>query len=552
MRIKDSGSSKPKPKPQSIFNRSGNRALAKAADWANRRSLGNNGSANAVEHRLLSKPKPNYGKNGSANAAERRILSSKKMVTNNAPAYNPSRSNSGVRPSAPINIVRNATPKPAARPAPKPVAKAPAKKMPAPSPVNRNPAPPVGNTPPVRQVPASGDPYAEYRQQATSIYQPQLTYLTGLEDQNRRNAATADTAIGGMYGKLEKDIRGQVGAVAQNYNGAISDVNRNVDQAKANINANYDASRNAQMETLKRLGIQEAAPQTLAQQGADQAFYTSGQDRARSNATNLLTTQRAADTDFTNAQASISAQTGVDKRAQVQRSLQDILGQLSGKKADTQSSIASQTISLKNLHDQQAAAQAQAQRETQLAYDRMANDAAIAKAKLDLQSATTRQEYDFKNRQLQQAMVLGQGNLALGQQRLAQQQEASRGQLLLGQSRLGVESENAKRTAAARIQAAQLYANSRSGAQNKVDPWTQAESLASTLYPNTQAAGNAVNAIRDTVLANQANGTQFPKFTSPAQFIQAVAARNKNAFKPGGDGPQLAKLATMLYKNIYG
>lgn len=543
---------------------------------------------------------PLSGKNGGSKADQLRIRKnvtpykkgsgpplsgSRSVPVEAAPKKAPYRGGSKPAPAvfspSPTNrpTSRPTTPAPKLAPARKlPIAKAPAPNpdprgaqrsfLPVPNPTTQQPT----TQQPTAQAP-NADPYEEFRQQATSIYQPQLNYLTGLENTNRGNAATADTAIGDMYGKLERDIRGRIPSVGENYNSAIADVNKGVDTAKANINANYDASRNAQAEVLKRLGIQEAAPQTLAQQGSDQAYYTSAQDNARGAATNLLSTLRAADTDFTGAQANISAQTGVDKRVQVQRDLQNILGQLSGKRADAQSSISSQIIAMKNQNDDRLGAQANMERDDQLARDRMdndsaiaqdqivlardrmANDSAIAQAKLNLQAATTQKEYDFKNRQLQQALQLGNGNLALGQQRLAQQQEASRGQLLLGQSRLSTETQNAQRSNAAKIKAAQIAAAARAsgGKAADLDPWTKVESAASRLYPNSRAAGNAVNAVRDTIVANtDSNGEGIPPFSSAADFIRAVADRNRRAFQPGGDGPQLTKLATMIYKDIYG
>jgi hypothetical protein len=94
----------------------------------------------------------------------------------------------------------------------------------------------------------------------------------------------------------------------------------------------------------------------------------------------------------------------------------------------------------------------------------------------------------------------------------------------------------------AKFQASQTQANQ---PKPMNDPWTKLAQMAGTLYPNQEASGNALAAVRDTVTAASRNGQNF---ASPNDFINAVLARNPRA----NDSAQLTQLASYLFQQLYG
>lgn len=468
----------------------------------------------------------------------------KKGSSSNGPSRNSSGSNNRGGSRNPADVVRAAVGKPPVKG--KPVVKAPVAKPGAKTPV---PVTPGTNTP-TAPIPAAGppiDPYEEFRKQATSIYQPQTDYLSGQEQTTKDNAATATANLGKDYTGLVKGIQSRVPVGQANYKAAQDNVDTIDTTAKNAINANYEASRNSQADTLKRLGIEAAAPATMQPGVADQGYYTSAQDSRGAATKRFLNSESAASSDYTNAQANISAQTGVDKQAGVARDLQGLLGQLSGKKADVQSSISSQTIALKGASDDRKAAQAKSDNEMAMAQQKLNSDTAIAKAKNALAAATSQKDYDLKYKQLQATIDNNQAGSLLGQAKLTSEDKRA-----AAANALKASSGNADRKLKSQeivARAAQQAADRAAKNAPKVSPdaWASSAELANRIYPNRQAAGNAVKAIRDTVIANKG-----VKFASAGDFIQAMVKRNPQANHAGGDMPQLTQLATQIYKSIYG
>jgi hypothetical protein len=99
--------------------------------------------------------------------------------------------------------------------------------------------------------------------------------------------------------------------------------------------------------------------------------------------------------------------------------------------------------------------------------------------------------------------------------------------------------------------AAQAMQLEQQSAAKEIDPskLTPSEFLAYTakgLYGNERAAQNAAQAIQDTIIHSSGG------FKDAKAFVDAVLARNKNAFNPGGDVRQLSQLALDYYNKIAG
>lgn len=551
------------------------------------------GSTNVTPYKTGNKNRPPIVSTQAAPARSTQKGSGPSVNRGRTPGGNSGSPAGGIRP--PVTVIKGAT-KPKA-PVGKPVAPvAPVKTAPVIKTIVDPPSSNPGTTPvggsgaptmPTQPAVDNTDPYELFRKEAQSIYQPQLDYITGVENQSRSNAATADKAVGGMYDGLVKDIRGQQPNIEANYNDSMKQIQGVTDQGKAAINANYDKSRNDQAAVLQRLGIQEAAPQTTQRGTEDQAYYTSGEDRSNNAYQRMLASQRSSAVEFNTSQANVTGQVGADQRAGIQKTLQGILGQLGGKRADTQTGIATQTIGLKKSNDAAQAAKAQSQIDQQIAYDRMdnqrgiaqdqlalesrkvdnsetvaRNNNAIAAAKLGIERARSSTDAAFKQKQLDQALTLGQGNLLLGQAKLATQDRQNSAAATAkiaasNQSRKDKYAEQTRNQANLDRTFNAKSAPGQKGWKDGPDPWADASKLANSMprySGKPSAVENAVGAIRDVVTGrSKAKGTD--KFDTLDNFIRTVLSHNPQSVRArdgsAGDATNLVSLATYLYPRLY-
>lgn len=334
----------------------------------------------------------------------------------------------------------------------------------------------AGSTTP-RTPSQSPPPTVDYNALARQIYEPSLDYLGTQEKISTSRNKANDAQLASMYNNLVNSIAGDTRTINADYGKSISDVARGTRAAVDSIGNIYSKSAAEQAAMLKMLGIQAAAPDTLAPNARDKAFFQSMASTSGKSVADMLISNRATGQEYNTAQKNIARQTGVDARASNKLKLQDTLNQIMGQRANLETTINSQA--------QQMQANAIKQLQSQLA--------------------------------AQEQQANSDRNFAMQQARLA-----------LDTSKFKVSSSAANATPAAK------------------DPWGKLEQLASTLYPNQVATGNAVKAIQDTVTQAASSG-QYT-WQSPVEFINAVLSRNRGA----KDSKQLMQLATYAYQQMFG
>ena len=350
-----------------------------------------------------------------------------------------------------------------------------------------------------------------YQKEAQKIYQPTLDYLDTQSKATSKRGKQFDTQLRNMFGAVAGGIAGQSRDINKQYGNAINAVRGATQQGVNAVNTNYDQAANEQAAMLKQLGIQAAAPETLKQNTADEAFFKSLIQAGGNASQNFLTETNQGDLAFNRAQAGITRQEGAEARAENKMGLQDILGQLTGQKVDLRTKINEQAQAM------QAAAQAQ-----QLEAQKQAAAAMESDRNFQLQN----RQFNFQMQNADAQNQLSQGRLALD----TSQFEASR------------------QDAANNYQLA-LQKLAQSGANNKAnaptDAWGKGADLATRLYGgNQQAAANAIQAVRDAIAAN---GDAVTQWKNPNDLVRAVLKRNPGA----NDVTQLTSLATYLYQQIF-
>lgn len=188
----------------------------------------------------------------------------------------------------------------------------------------------------------------DYQKLASSIYEPSLDYLDTQAAQAKSRNAKNDKDIASMYAGLVKSIQGDASGIAGNYNDSINQVAQGTKSAVGAIDQTYDSSAAEQEAMLRRLGIQAAAPDTLAQNTKDEAFFKNMASQSGKSVADMLASERAGALEYNTSQANISKQTGVDAQARNKLSLEDVLSQIMGRRADLNTQINSQAASMQS------------------------------------------------------------------------------------------------------------------------------------------------------------------------------------------------------------
>jgi hypothetical protein len=232
----------------------------------------------------------------------------------------------------------------------------------------------------------------DYSALARQIYEPSLDYLDSQSAAAKKRNAANDASLAQMFGAGVKDIRGQSKGIKKNYQDIIAQIANGTGAAVGAIDNTYDESANEQMEMLKHLGIQAAAPDTLKQNTRDEAFFKNLASSSGKSVADMLGANEASALDFNTAQGNITQQSGLDARANNKLSLEDTLNQIMGQRSGLETQInqdaqkmqesATDTL-LKNMQMQQDQANKDRDYELQAA-DRQLN---LAKFQTDTKGA---------------------------------------------------------------------------------------------------------------------------------------------------------------------
>lgn len=154
----------------------------------------------------------------------------------------------------------------------------------------------------------------------------------------------------------------------------------------------------------------------------------------------------------------------------------------------------------------------------------------ISNKRLDLRGAETATKNKYS-----MSLAEQQGEAA----RAAQDDQMQQARLMLEQARFGLDTD---KFVAGQNKQTPIDTG-------KLSPYELVASLAGKLYPNTQAASNATNAVTDTFTRGY-NGDR--NWSNASEFVDAVMRRNPQAQHNGGDYRQLQQMALEFYSKLAG
>lgn len=199
--------------------------------------------------------------------------------------------------------------------------------------------------------------YESFLRQAQNILGgPQTVSYDPLRQNARSNASDYDAKIGAMYNQLVNSIKGDAPAIQQNYQTGINDSSARATQTQGTIQNASDAAAAKNEETLKNLGLGEAAGNIVAQ-GRD-----INTDTARAVADSAQRQQVVGDQIGQRQTASVAHNTnlagaagleGTEQRSRIQSELANLLAQY-----DVQEQAANQQAQQNYLSQQSSLAQA--------------------------------------------------------------------------------------------------------------------------------------------------------------------------------------------------
>jgi hypothetical protein len=240
-------------------------------------------------------------------------------------------------------------------------------------------------------LPAPAQDNTDYLSLAKQMYAPQTDYLDQQASAAQKRAAENKAALGSLYAGVAKEILGQQGNIKKNYGEGISGTQQAYQNAVGAVGNTFDTSRDKQLEILQRLGIQQAAPNTLTENADAKAFLEGILGANNQASTNALRQMQQAALTFNTEQGNITKQAGAEAQTGVGRQLEDLLGQIGGRRADLMSQINQSAFGMKSD------AQKQIEQQQQDAYNQFKDNRDFQynigkdKANLDLQYEKLRQ-----------------------------------------------------------------------------------------------------------------------------------------------------------------
>ena len=202
-----------------------------------------------------------------------------------------------------------------------------------------DPAPsPVEN-----QGPSAYDIYQQMVQQfnpsemTEEQYAPQFAMLDRLNSDARSRYNTNNAQMGNMYGALQNSIRGDATGIKTNYDTAGKELATNYSNTQKSVAGAQSASKAQTAEIFKRLGIEAAAPETMASTDAANDVWNKLMASSNQRATTANTENKASSLDYNNSMQQRAGFEGKNQQAGLLGQFQDFLNQNEVKRLGIQS-----------------------------------------------------------------------------------------------------------------------------------------------------------------------------------------------------------------------
>jgi len=165
---------------------------------------------------------------------------------------------------------------------------------------------------------------------AAAQYNPLIAALKQQITGTTERAGRYGREIGEMYGGLSRSIREDIPDIQKLYKETRGRTGEQFEELEGSIKGQYAQSQKEQEETLKRLNIEAAAPDILPQQQADRDYFTGRAREEAATAKTALGQEERGGIEFSRQGAQIARMGGVERRADLQSELEEIVGALQG------------------------------------------------------------------------------------------------------------------------------------------------------------------------------------------------------------------------------
>jgi hypothetical protein len=184
---------------------------------------------------------------------------------------------------------------------------------------------------------SNSDPAAMARQAmdlASQEYDPQIAELKRQIGITQGNATNSRDQIGKMYGALAASDKADIPIIDQMFADNRNTVQDDYSQLKNQVAGQYADTQKQQMDLMKQLNIQAAAPDALKNQKADQAFFQGQQGQSQQDTLDAMKLLQTGADNFSTQGSEIAGLEGFNRQADVMQQLQDYMTQAQGRIGD--------------------------------------------------------------------------------------------------------------------------------------------------------------------------------------------------------------------------
>lgn len=219
---------------------------------------------------------------------------------------------------------------------------------------------------------------AQARQQASQQYDPVIAQLRNAMSQAQSRGERNRQSLGEMFGQLSTALSNDIPGIESKYADTANKQNASYDQLKQTIGQTYDQTQADQEAMMKRLNIEAAAPQALAQQQTDKAYFTNRANADQATANTALDQEKRGNVEYTRRGSEVAKVEGTQRQADLMSQLQDVLdayqNQIGANEAAKSSAISSYMNQLQNQQVENAYKYSQRDFENYLASIKLGSD----------------------------------------------------------------------------------------------------------------------------------------------------------------------------------
>lgn len=171
---------------------------------------------------------------------------------------------------------------------------------------------------------------SQARAQADAQYNPVIAQLRNAMGAAETRGNRNRDSLGQMFGQLSTSLQGDIPGIQQEYAQTGQQQNDQFAQLKNTIADTYKTTQADQEAMMKRLNIEAAAPEAMAQQQTDQAYFQNRASTDQQTAQSALGMEERGNTEYTRRGSEVARIEGTQRQADLMAQLQEVLDSYQG------------------------------------------------------------------------------------------------------------------------------------------------------------------------------------------------------------------------------